>query len=384
MRRLIFTAILAALLPLSASAQWYLFPGSGHRKDTTTISENPVPEAVDTTEQRALQVMLSLPVRSKATPSSNFLDFYGGVILAVKEAACGCPEGISLKVFDTTDPTLKAGFQDYTECDLAIGPVSLEDMTAAFGLCPEKTIISPLEPRGAMLASSFPVIQVPSSWEDQVKDAVQWLESELAPSDNVVLLQDYESEASEMTASAVGYLNESGIVYTIANDPDRLETLCTSGCTRFVLITDNSTYIGDCVRNIALLGVKGFNVALYGTSKVRTCGEAEKGSLCSANARLCTSYFVDQTRAEVKAFRDCYMKEYGAEPGEFAYQGYDIAKYFLTAAAKDRNGWIDSLPDTPYRGLQSNFKFQESGRGMVNTAVWRLRYCMDGLIRTNN
>ena len=75
-----------------------------------------------------------------------------------------------------------------------------------------------------------------------------------------------------------------------------------------------------------------------------------------------------------------YRALFGAEPTQFAYQGYDIAWYFIrnyATSERDRER-MTRLEDRRYTGLQSDFLITDDGsEGHVNRAVRRVVYGKD-------
>ena len=55
-------------------------------------------------------------------------------------------------------------------------------------------------------------------------------------------------------------------------------------------------------------------------------------------------------------------------------------KYFGTTLGQDSSQWSKELAATPGTGLQTDFRFDESGK--TNTAVRRLRYNTNNTITT--
>lgn len=396
LRLLIILALLTA--PLSASAQWYLFPGTGHRQDTTKTAkpdtvkkiqdavDTLIAPVVDTLEVVAedafegVRVSLILPLNVNGTPSSNFLDFYSGALLAANDLISAGVK-MELNVFDTMEEANPASTDVLAASDVILGPVSVADISRELLVCPfGKSIVSPLDPKAIELTSTHSVIQAPSSWENQAADLVDWLSSEVRAKDRVILLQSGSEEAGEAAPYIVGALNGTGINYTIASSAEEM-TSPEGGCLRFIVVSDNDMFCSAKVREIALLAVKENNVALYSTSRIRSAADVEAGGLHMCNARITVSYYADPRNAAVKKFSGSYLKLFSAEPGSFAYQGYDLMHYFVSAATILGKGWEDRLEEYREEGLQTGFIFNKNVRnGKANTAVRRLRYRGDNLI----
>ena len=153
-----------------------------------------------------------------------------------------------------------------------------------------------------------------------------------------------------------------------------------SGTSHVILAADREGFVNDLVRNLTLLSYKNLDIILYGPAKIRTYDIIEVENLHRANAHLSCSYFIDYNNPRIKDFLLSYRALFGAEPTQFAYQGYDIAYYFIrnfATSERDRER-MTRLEDRKYTGLQSNFLISDDGNaGHVNRAVRRVVYGKD-------
>lgn len=399
MKRLITAILLLCLAAQAASAQWYLFPGSPSRRDTSAS----MPVVIDSTAVIGLAVVpgedetdsisacdsaevvdnsivttLIIPINSTTNPSSNFLDFYSGALLAASDLAAKGID-IRLKVIDSMmelpDPEV------ISTSEVVIGPVEVDKLMTVSRMCRDGAcVISPLEPKAAALVGQYDVIQAPSGWESQIDELVAWLASETSKYDSIVLLQNSMEEGGESAPYLVSRLNDFGISYSISSDVENAP-MSRAGSTSFVLVSENSAFCADCVRDIALKAVQGERVALYSTSKLRSISEIEPASLHTAGARITATYYADPMDSAVLKFRNEYLKMFHAEPSSFAYQGHDLVSYFVTVCSMYRSGWQLYLTDHPWQGLQTDFRFVDSQMaGRLNTAVRRIRYRENNVI----
>ena len=77
----------------------------------------------------------------------------------------------------------------------------------------------------------------------------------------------------------------------------------------------------------------------------------------------------------VKEFLLNYRALFNTEPTQFAYQGYDLARYFITLCSKYGNRWMEKLEEHTMSLLQNTFNFQKTeDGGYINTGVRRLVY----------
>jgi hypothetical protein len=54
-----------------------------------------------------------------------------------------------------------------------------------------------------------------------------------------------------------------------------------------------------------------------------------------------------------------YRDMYKTEPDMNAFQGFDVTYYFVSALFKYGTGFLSSLPDIKYEGVENNFLFQK-------------------------
>jgi hypothetical protein len=397
-RHLLATLAFLMLLPLSACAQWYLFPGSGAsrdstaatRRDTVIVNRGDViidsvlvsqrdtlffDIPIDEEERTAVtKVSLILPMKSTATPNSNFLDFYCGVLMAADELSSE-ERRYELTVYDSTVEMPSA--LDIEMSDLVIGPVNYDDMLRILPRTRGKYIISPLDPKVAPLTETHNVIQAPAGWGDQVDELVRWLSDDLRGGDAVVLLQSVSDKGGEITDRMAKKMGEAGIAYTVSSEPESMEGAVRGTC-RFVIASENDEFCASAIREIALMNLRGGRNSVYSTSKLRSLSDLEVESLHAAATRITASYYADPKSAEVVKFAERYRKLFKGEPGQWVYQGYDLMKYFGALQAAEPELWFEEIAATPGSGLQTDFRFDYTGKN--NTAVRRLRYNSDNTI----
>ncbi|MBR4810027.1 MAG: hypothetical protein IK031_07085 [Bacteroidales bacterium] len=375
-RHLIATLVLAVLLPLGASAQWYLFPGGRPAKDSTSVDvyDGFVPIKSDEELQAELdaiwtrKVALILPIKSKDTPNSNFLDFYSGVLMAADKLSSEQVR-YDITVYDSTVDLPTVG--ELAGSDLIIGPVSYDDIARLLPRTRGRYIISPLDPKAATLSDRYNVIQAPASQDAQVLDLVRWISEDLRGGDAVVLLQSPEDSGGQAVNLLALELGEAEIAYEINSTPTAYEGTVTGTC-RFVLVSDNDAFSAACVRDIALMNLRGGHNAVYSTSRLRSIGDLESESIHAAAARITANYYANPQDPEVKRFSNAYRTLFKGEPGQWVFQGYDLMYYFGSTLGRDPDAWAYELSTKPGSGLQTDFRFD--GTGKANTAVRRLLY----------
>lgn len=399
-RHIIITLLLLGLASFDASAQWYLFPNRRKsRKDTTTVTTVITPEESiqDSTEMAdqfvldipsTIRVCLSMPFCSgSAAQQSNFMDFYSGALLAVRSLGNSGLK-ISLGVFDSSSGAGKARESDLQESDVIIGPVSSADILSSLRSCPEeKFIVSPLDQRAAALVQEHNIIQAAATSEAQVDELVAWImEDRDANGGTFTVVKEKGADPGENNRYLLEKLKESGVVcdtisYGILEGMKALDSFQsqtdTTVCRRFIIASDNEAFVGDAVRNIAMLKFMGRDVSTYGPSKIKSYESIEQEDLHKIGMKITASYNVDYSSAEVKDFILTYRSLFQAEPNAYAFSGYDVVYYFVKICSEYGRNWPEKTGDFQWKGLQEDFRFEASGCGSVNNATRRITYNSD-------
>ena len=352
MKRVFTIITLICLASFCADAQWYLFPGKKNKNknkkekpvvevkvdtvsaaDTATtfeeIIENTIEDAMyffDPAPQ--VGVALALPLNlSGPRPSNNFLDMYCGALIALRDLG---ESGLKVKlnVLDTSKDSLTVDI--IRDNDIIIGPISYKDISAIAGNVPDnRVIISPLEPRAAELVDSCNIVQSPVPWYRQIDVLAEWIAQDTQVPDQIIVISDNGAYPTGQQASRLlGKLRENKLMFNVVrslNDVTFEENLHY----RVVVATDSDSFLAGATRSAAIAAQQYKNITLYSTSRVRSNIGDNVSDLYNANTRLTTAYYIDYNSQEVKDFVIKYRSFFHNEPGQFAFQGYDIVKYFV-------------------------------------------------------
>ena len=412
MKKLGILLILATALSASACAQWYLFPGKKKQQEqkpaTDTLLRQDRPDSArtvifrDTTRTQEIEgpdtldrngfdfdrdlfvldvpdvvhVALVLPLQASAKqPSTNFLDFYSGSLLALRDLAAAGLKA-DLQVIDASDSKAAVSQSLIDENDVIIGPVSFEDLEAALPLCGHgKVLVSPLEPKAAALAAAAPLVQAPASSEAQADELVRWIREELPVGDALYVVSDTTALIPDgQSAYLIRQLREGGVRFREVSSVREIP-FQRGKKTRVAIASEKDNFITTAVRNLGIEGARNDNVILYGTTRIRTNGITQT-DLHNAQTHLAVSYFIDYDDPDVKRFILAYRALFQNEPGSFAFQGYDTMRHFVKMCSVYGRQWFKKLPEFAEEGLQSDFRFtQEKPR--LNQAVRRIVYNTD-------
>ena len=333
-----------------------------------------------------VSVGIILPFNAKGQLVHSSFDLYAGMLLAARDLG---KAGIQadLTVIDSKDPATPVSAGRLEGFDLIIGPVAPDDLQEVLEQAPRTTaVVSPLDPKAVELAATYPnFIQAPSPADAQYDDLVRWIRESFRSGDRILLITEKEAPptpaAERLAQSGLDYATVEYATRESGAALERMRNLMPyNGTTHALIAADREGFVNDVVRNLTLLSLKGQDVIFYGPAKIRTYDIIEVENLHRVNAHLSCSYFIDYENPRIKDFLLSYRALFGAEPTQFAYQGYDIAWYFIrnyATSERDRER-MTRLEDRRYTGLQSDFLITDDGsEGHVNRAVRRVVYGKD-------
>ena len=361
-----------------------------------TAAETKAEEKVDVDEpgivdfpvaKGTAEIALVMPFNANGKYSESNMDFYSGVLMALRDLE---KEGVktTLNVFD-----LQAGTPSSYELnrnEVILGPISTADLTKILEVTNGQVpVISPLDQRAASLAETHEgFVQAPSSTASQYTELARWAKEDCARTDRIILVSEITSEGS--TAAATGIRNAlrtSGASFEEASWtvgqgrslPAALTSRLTKGgVNRIVVASEKEAFIGDMVRNLGILIGQGYQIAMYAPSRVRTFETVDGSLYHQDDLHICSPYHADYDSEEVKAFVRAYRALYRTDPSQFAFQGYDLTRYFARMCAKYGNRWLRALDREPGSGIHTDFRFEKVRNGSYrNTGIRRIRYNTD-------
>ena len=335
----------------------------------------------------AAEMALILPFNASGKASESNMDFYSGVLMALRALE---KEGVkaTLNVYD-----LQAGIPssyDLGKNDFILGPITTGDLTTILGVTGGRVpVVSPLDQKAGDLAQTHKgFIQAPSSVATQYAELVAWAGEESARGDQIILVTEKSSNGS--TAPAVGLreaLLSAGTAFdgvSLTQGESRsLSTALTSrltkgGVNRVIVASENETFVANLVRNLGLLLGRGYKVVMYAPSRVRTFDSIDTSTYHQCSLHICSPYFADYDAEDVKSFIRSYRALFRTDPSQFAFQGYDLARYFAGLVARYGNQWTRALVQETGTGIHTDLRFETVRNGSYrNTGMRRIVYDPD-------
>lgn len=327
-----------------------------------------------------VDAILLLPMKSGTS-----MDFYSGFLMAVKDLG-EAGTGTELSVYDVSGGNIPVPASRLAEADIVFGPIAPADIAKVLDLVDGSTgIVSPLDQKAAALVPAHRnLIQAPASSAAQYEDIIRWIREEKHSGDKIVVVSEKNGKESEL----YGMIRRSGLEfepfsYNILQGRNIVSTLgsalVTDGVNRIVIDSESEAFVNDVVRNLSLLIHSKYEIVVYSASKIRSFDTIDVENLHNVSLHVSLSYYIDYESPAVKKFLPAYRALFGTEPNQFAFQGYDLASYFIKVCADYGDTWIDHIEDLDRNTLfQANFNFREAGGGgLVNYGIRRIVYNPD-------
>ena len=340
----------------------------------------------DTAPKELVNASLVLPFHTSGNVSELNMDFYSGVLMAMKDLE---EQGVkvNLQVYD-----LMAGIPPIdalVKSDFVLGPVASRDLEAILQRVEGKVpVISPLDQKAAALAENYPsFIQAPTPADNQYDDLGLWVKEDTQENDKIILVTEKNGTNTTAAVAVRSALARQELTYDIVNYaivegrsiPEALlEIMVKDGVNRVVVASESEAFTSDVVLNLGIMLGKGYQVVMYAPSKVRTFETIEGSAYHDVSLHISTSYYVDYSSPEVDRFVRAYRALFKTEPSQFAFQGYDTAMHFVTWVALYGHGWTQMLEHGRSKGLHTDFLFDADPNGNhQNKAVRRIIYRPD-------
>lgn len=346
-------------------------------EDCQTVEASPV---------QSLHIALVLPFNSSSEKeNSNAMDFYGGVLMAVKKAG-ESGTSIELDVYDISREHLDGSRLD--ACDFVLGPIKSDDIKTVLSLASASTtIISPLDQRAGALCGEYPnVVQGACSTAGQFQEVVQWALSERAEgyaSDNYIIISgDNETACLNEAADALKAAGKTfkTVGCNIQGHINGWESSYKPDAMNKVIIASNSEAIlNNIITRMGVEAGKAENIMVYAGNRLRSYDTIHIEDIHHASSRIVCPYFIDYKDGATLDFIHKYRALYNCEPSQFAFHGYDLCNYMIKTYSELGKGWNAHISDSEASsGLQARFKMERTDNGaLVNKGMRHTVYEKD-------
>lgn len=363
----------------------------GKYTEKMTLDENGVP-ILET-------VLKEYPKTEIFGKSQLFLKFYEGALLALNDLK---KEGMSfeVRVFDTENDSLHTEKllreNDLSDYDLFIGPFfsAILNIVSDYAWEHQINIVSPLSLKQSFIDHNPYAFQVSPPFEVQMLYASEYLNE--FDTKNYIVIHDGKDLNQEYISAfkkdLYAQINDSNymqvkyneVFYYEARD-SVLKQVFTPGIKNIVVVpSGNQAFVSDVMGKLNGYAFH-YDITTFGQPRWISFNNIELEYYHNTNTHIFSNSYIDYTQDDVKKFVWNYRKFFLTEPEKYAFQGYDITKYFCSALYLYGHDFRKCIHRYEPKLLQTHFNFVPYSHqgGYQNTAIYILEYSKENkLIKT--
>lgn len=329
--------------------------------------------------------------------SKIFIEFYQGALLALQNLK---EKGVSLeiRIFDTQDDTIHIKQilrgQDLSNFDLFIGPVygDILHVVGNYALKNQINIVSPLSMKNDFINHNSYAFQVSPPLEVQMQHASDFLnnfdtKNYIVIHDGNNLNQQYISQFkqqlyAQMNEDNYNQIRYNEVFYFDARD-SVLKSVFSPGMQNIVIVpSSDQAFVTDVIGKLNGYSFE-YDITIFGQPRWLRFENIELNNFHNTNTHIFSNSYIDYSNPSVIEFVERYRLNFKDEPDKFAFQGYDITKYFCLALNKYGHNFRNCIHLNKVELLQTNFNFVPftDGGGYQNTAIYLLEFTKDYKLR---
>ena len=335
--------------------------------------------------------------------SLDFIEMYGGILLAA-DTLRSLGLNINLHAYDIKGDTMeltkiiRSGKLD--AMDLIVGPVYSHNLSIAAAYAKDRGIpvVSPVPLRNNSVLSGNPELFLVSSSLEVAQEALARKFGEYADhnfifinSDTLGIDEDVKrfrklilSELSSRVPYEDIKFREFQFYSRSMFDSDSINRLSHALSDRskniVVIASEDPPVISETIIDVHSLSRK-FDVKVFGYPVMRDLVILDPKYFFDLGLMVYSPYWIDYSKSSVMQFNSDFRQKFLTEPTEksYAWQGYDIAYYFMSGLAMHGMEFIKHPEIHRPELLETDYDFvsNSADRGYENRNLFLIRYTKD-------
>lgn len=329
-----------------------------------------------------------LAKQSLNAKSLRFLQFYEGFLMAVDTLKS---QGLSIKlqVYDVNEDTLKMrkilNKAEISKTDLIIGLTygNIFSQLASFGRKHKIPVINPLSNKPQHIEGNPYVFLTNPTGKDILSSICTYISDKYSYGRVILICSKKENENKTLRLISETFElleKERGkgpeiIDASIGSNAGTLPGLLSAEKQNLIILFSNDElFVADYARRLMAL-VDRNDIILCGMPGWQEFQSLESATLVRLKYHSFSNSFIDYEDRNVTEFIKAFRKSYKTEPGDFAFQGYDIGSYFLEALLLYGREFSACTSQFHKKCLQTSFYFnRKDGEGFSNSWLNIFKY----------
>jgi LysM repeat protein len=332
--------------------------------------------------------------------SLGFVEMYEGMLLAA-DTLRSLGLNINFHVFDiksdTVEVTRLINSGKLANMDLIIGPVFSRNLAIVADYANDLGIpvVSPVQLNNNSALINNPMLFMASSSLEVVQNAIARKIGEYYNSNLVLIHSDSNGENQEYSRFKSMILNELSskipfeeiklkdlIFYSrsvFGNDSiNRLAHALSDHYPNIIIIaSEDGPVMSESLTNVHALSRK-YNLNVFGYPNMRYLDNLDHKICFDLGLMIYSPYWINYSKQDVRQFNSDFRQKFFTEPSEisYAWQGYDIAYYFLSGLAMHGKEFIAHPEIHNPQLLHTEFDFRHKSvyDGFENEKLFLIRY----------
>ena len=325
--------------------------------------------------------------KSEIYPSSQIaVEFYEGFLLAV-DSLKNQGLRVGLFVYDSKHDSdyFKKILQkpELKEMDIIVGPLYSSCFSPAVRFAEKNKIhiVSPFSQQNTMVTDHPFVSKVTASQTTQMEKMVSFI-ADSFPKGNIVLVHNSSLMDKPLVTTFKKNIKQSlpenlpKETQYIITEFDGVKQLLSKTKTSIIVVPSNDqAFITDLITKLNFVE-KEYKIVLFGIDSWLNFENLDINYLHKLQTHITACNEIDFDNKEVKKFIKKFRNNYFVDPSNYAFKGFDVGYYYLSALKNFGKNFENELPNFEHKGLQTTFTMTRLviGSGFENQSVSVLKY----------
>jgi len=316
--------------------------------------------------------------------SLKYIQFYEGFLIAVDSLR---KTGLTINLYVySLETNLNATYAllkkpEMAQMDLIIGMLFNRnfEIVASWARDRQIPVVSPISERESQVEGNPMVIKLRPSYNSEGIALAEYLANNYR-STHTLLIRSWEEEGKKMADQIYANCKAIGLDIVAVSQDDLIGKLNRGVENAVVVVSQQKSFVMNVLSQLNA-DTNGYQFTVFGLPRWDQFDGIDYQYLEKAGAHIFVPSWIDYTDPAVKRIVTLFRDKYKTEPESLAFQGYDVAWYFLNALKHYGAGFNHCLTEISIRPLQTNYKFRRvNGNGWENHHWELFRY--DNYTRT--
>jgi len=300
----------------------------------------------------------------------RYIQFYEGFLIAVDSLR---KTGLNLNLYVyslETSPSATSALLKKPEMEkmnLIVGMLFNRDfeIVASWAKDHGIPVVSPISERESQVEGNPMVIKIRPSYISEGTALAEYL-YEHHPYSHILLVRSWEEESKIMAEQIHAKCQALNLDVNAVSQDDLVDKLITGAENAVVVVSSQKTFVLNILSQLNA-DTLGHTYTVFGLPRWDEFEGMDYQYLEKARAHIFVPSWIDYSRPDVKRLVQLFRESYKTEPDNLAFQGFDVAWYFLNALKQYGEGFSDCLMEITIKPLQTEYKFrQHNGDGWEN------------------